>query len=350
MSISSLSGNVDTFGEILLQSSDLSLETLVSMIRRSTIDIAPDFQRRDRWTPGKQSSLIESFLINIPVPPVYLAEESLGNYSVIDGRQRLSAVRDFVVGDLRLRGMTKLHDYEGKYAQDLPQRVIANLLMRPLRTVTLMRQSDPWAKYEVFHRLNTGGESLNAQEVRNVAFRGAMNTLLLSLSENSFLRDRLKITGPKSPSYKSMKDVEYVLRFFALRSAWNTFSGDLSHELDKFMILNQHPDRHDLDHLRGRFERALDWAEYLFQNHAFQRPEGLGWRDQTLAGLYDAEMIAIDLATDASLQRLGAGGGLEVVRQLFADSTFDSAVRTGTNTSSKVRFRINATLHALTES
>src|ERR1700694_1454538 len=88
--------------DLVLQSADLSLRTLTSMVSSGAIDISPFFQRRDRWSPAKQAALIESFLLNVPVPPIYLAEDELGTYSVIDGKQRITAVRQFLEDDLSL--------------------------------------------------------------------------------------------------------------------------------------------------------------------------------------------------------------------------------------------------------
>jgi hypothetical protein len=87
---------------LVLQAADLSLETISNMVDRKAIDIAPSFQRRERWSPMKQSALIESFLLNVPVPPVYLMEDDYGTYSVIDGKQRIMAINAFISGKLHL--------------------------------------------------------------------------------------------------------------------------------------------------------------------------------------------------------------------------------------------------------
>ncbi len=93
--------------ELVLQATDLSLRVLAEMVASGAIDLRPQFQRRDRWDARTQSALIESFVLNIPVPPVYLAEDSLGTFSVIDGKQRISAISVFLSGDLMLRGLDK---------------------------------------------------------------------------------------------------------------------------------------------------------------------------------------------------------------------------------------------------
>ncbi len=186
--------------DLVLQSADLSLRTLTTMVSSGAIDIAPRFQRRDRWSLAKQSALIESFLLNIPVPPIYLAEDELGTYSVIDGKQQNHGRPAVLLDDdFALRQLVRFPELERATFSDLP-RVLQNTLdLRPLRSVTLLKQSDQELKYEVFHRLNTGGEILNAQEIRNVVFRGPLNTLIYELSEDSFLRAQLE----ESPGTKS---------------------------------------------------------------------------------------------------------------------------------------------------
>lgn len=333
--------------QIVLQSNDLGLSTLAAWVDDGVIDVAPDFQRRDRWDSEKQSLLIESFMMNLPIPPVYLAETETGEYSVIDGRQRLTAIHRFMRGDLELKGLSSLEALNGRRASELPPGILANLGMRPLRTVTLLHQTDPEAKYLVFHRLNSAGEVLNAQEIRNVAYRGTLNDLLHRLSQHDFLRTQLKISGPRSTAYRSMQDLEYVLRFIMLRENWQDFSGDMSQSLDRFMIDNQDADKKTLAEMENDFIRSIYYAERLFGPHAFHRPDGTGWRDQFLAGLYDAEMVAISMLDDATLEALDQEHALRMIRKLFQDQEYESAVRTATNTPSKLRRRIRDTRNML---
>lgn len=341
---------------LVIQASDLSLETVRRMVEDGAIDVAPVYQRRERWSATKQSALIESFLLNIPVPPIYLAEDDYGRYSVIDGKQRLTAIQEFVAGRLPLTQLDKFSELEGYRFPQLPDELQNALSVRPyIRAVTLLKQSDPDLKYEVFTRLNTGGEPLNAQEIRNVAFRGNLNTLIYDLAdEATFLRKQLKIFGVRASAYRNMDDAEYVLRFLTLREYWRTFSGDFRRSMDDFMRTRRDLDNHRLNALRAHFEAALSGCERLWGERAFQRPAGAGWRDQTLAGMYDAQMVAVDLVGPKVVDRLAdePNGVLTATRSLFADRQFEEAVREATNTPSRVRFRIEqmqALLKGLTQ-
>jgi len=330
--------------DLVLQYNDLGLQTLADWVEAGVIDVAPDFQRRDRWNPSKQSLLIESFLLNLPIPPVYLAENAAGTYSVIDGRQRLTAIQAFLQGDLALRGLQELPELDGLRYPDLPPVMQSTLVMRPLRSVTLLRQTDPELKYLVFHRLNSAGEVLNAQEIRNVAYRGPLNDLLHQLAEEDFLRQQLKIIGPSSSSYRKMADVEYVLRFLSLSENWRRFSGDFALTMDSFMEKYQYAEPAELDIFAQRFRSALGACASVYGEHAFRRPDGNGWRDQTLAGLYDAQMIAFYEVGPASTKivRERAEHAILGLRKLFARPDFENAVRVGTNTPSRIRLRIEA--------
>jgi hypothetical protein len=334
---------------LVLQSSDLSLATLQQMVLGNQIDISPKYQRRERWDTKRQSALIESFLLNIPVPPIYLSEEQIGVFSVIDGKQRLSALARFLNNDLHLQSLSSFKELEGLTYADLPSGVASGLAVRPLRTVTLLRQSDPALKYEVFARLNQNSEPLNPQELRNVLFRGRLNDLIFELSSAPFLHAQLKIRNEQSERYKQMEDVEAVLRFFTLREKWTAFSGDYRRSMDDFMATHKNADQHEVAELRRAFDRALARVEGLWGTHAFRRPEGNGWRDQYLAGLYDAQMIASDSLSDNEFALLSDEPQrvIAATRELFRNSQFENAVRQATNTPARVRLRVDEMTNCL---
>ena len=190
------------------------------------------------------------------------------------------------------------------------------------------------------------------QELRKVAYRGSLSDLVFELSETPFLREQLKITSNDSPAFKNMEDAEYVLRYFALRSGWQTFSGSLRGELDGYMIKNQHVNPARMKTLRDTFLRSLNACQKIWGAHAFKRHTGTDWRSQFLAGMYDAEMLAVGELTDPQLAKAITRSTIAVKRTaaLFVSPDFEKFVRQGTNTPSFVRNRVNAVielLHAL---
>lgn len=334
----------DAQNALVIQASDLSLETVSQMAQTGAIDVSPQFQRRERWDIRRQSALIESFLLNVPVPPVYLSEDDYGSYSVIDGKQRITAIRDFMTDAFSLSPLDRFQEISGLKFSDLPSQLQNSLTVRPyIRAITILRQSDRSTKYEVFHRLNSGGEPLNAQEIRNVIYRGALNDLIMELSEAPFLRKQLKIRDNKSSAYNLMADAEFVLRYFVLAEEWRSFSGDYRHSMDAYMERNASIKKSQIGALRAQFNRALDSCETIWGEYSFKRPDGQGWRDQVLAGMFDAQMVAVTLADDQRIAEMASRKKevLQGTRDLFADLQFDNSVRVSTNTASRVHYRID---------
>lgn len=342
---------IDAQNNLVVQHSDFSLRALFDMARSQAIDLAPHYQRRDRWKPDKQSALIESFLLNVPVPPVYLSEDEFGKYSVIDGKQRLTAIRDFLGGDLKLTKLTKFSDLEGASFTDLPQPIQNALAVRPyIRVITLLKQTDPQLKYEVFLRLNTGGEKLLAQEIRNVAFSGPLNDLLFELSEATFLRRQMKIKGESSPPYRRMEDVEHVLRFLTMAERWRVIGPQLSLEMDDYMQQYRAISPSRSAQLRQLFQRSLDACEGIWGDKAFYKPQGNGWRGQFISPLFDAEMVAVSALSASELAK--AVKHRELVLKRFVttfkgDPFFAKSVTQSTNNPSSVTKRISTVASVL---
>ncbi|QQQ80466.1 DUF262 domain-containing protein [Saccharothrix sp. 6-C] len=313
------------------------------MVEAESIDIRPQFQRRERWDIARQSALIESFLLNIPVPPVYLAEDDFGKYSVIDGKQRITAIANYMRNGYQLNFIDRFPEVQGAYFSDLPKRLQNALTVRPyIRAITILRQSGRQTKYEVFHRLNSGGQPLNAQEIRNVIYRGLLNDALIELSKNSFLRKQLKIKDDRSPAYQAMTDVEFVLRYLTLTEEWQNFSSDYRKSMDNFMERHEDASSREVAEYKLSFQRSIGYCESIWGEFAFKRPDKNSWRDQALAGMYDAQMVAIGLLTDkqaeAAVRRRTSV--IDGTRDLFNDDEFETAVRVATNTPSRVRLRV----------
>lgn len=335
---------------LVLQSSDLSLETIAKMVESEAIDVSPHYQRRERWSANSQAKLIESFLLNVPVPPVYLAEDDFGTYSVIDGKQRISAIFRFLRDKLVLENLVSFAELNGLKFSQLPKPLQNALTIRPyLRVVTLLKQTNPELKYEVFTRLNAGGHPLLAQEIRNALYRGALNDLLFKLGEQSFLRQQLKIVTEKESAYAEMLDVEMPLRFFTFREQWVSFSGNSRGAMDHFMATHKKPTKATLLDLQNIFTNALDNCKELWGKDAFRRYSAGGFRDQFLASIYDAQMVAVDLLSPTELAKLckSKPALLLATRNLFLDKRFEESVRASTNTPSRVRYRIESVVSML---
>ncbi|KKI99431.1 DUF262 domain-containing protein [Prochlorothrix hollandica] len=336
---------------LVTQQSDFSLSAIADMVKLESIDISPHYQRRERWHVEKQSALIESFLLNIPVPPVYFSEDEYGTYTVIDGKQRITAIYDFLTGNLRLKDLKQVPELNGFTFEELPSQLKRALSIRPfMRVITLLKQSNPELKYEVFLRLNTGGEQLKAQEIRNVAYAGPLNDLLFELSDNKFLKKKLKITSIKSTSYRNMDDLELVLRFFTIRSRWENFGKKISVAMDNFMSENQFIEFNKVQELRESFNYSIQRCQRIWGEHSFQKPLNSGWREQLIAPLFDAQMVAVSLLSQERISGLerAQAAVLNATRALYEnDAEFHKSVSQSTGDSLAIRNRVSKLLNML---
>ncbi len=297
----------------------------------------------------RQSALIESFLLNIPVPPIFLAEDEYGKYSVIDGKQRITAIYNFINQGMKLESLEKFQELEGYTFKRLPPQLNNALKIRPyLRVITLLKQSDPNLKYEVFNRLNTGGIKLLPQEVRNAAYEGEFNQLLIELSANPFLVKQFNIKTSKdrlkSKVYKEMIDVEYVLRFFTLRSKWDSFSGNMKNELDNYMKDHQHIDHSELETFSYLFRNTMEVCETIFGNDAFRRPDG---RNEMIQGVYDAQAVGLSFFVQKNYEDLVRNKIFiknEFNRRYEEDQDFQVSMRQFTSNIKQVAYRIGTML------
>jgi hypothetical protein len=322
---------------------DYNLGTLADLVNREKIDLSPRYQRRFRWDAGRQSRLVESFLMNVPIPPIFLNEDQYGTYAVIDGKQRIFAIREFIRGRLKLRGLEVFKEINGKTIDSLPSRLRDILETRAtIRAIIILPQSQGAVKFEVFKRLNTGGVRLNPQEIRNSSYPGPLNNLVLDLSVERRFHSLLGIKDKdKSAIYREMRDAEFVLRFLTFRETWHSFAGGMMRHMDEFMSENQRMESRVINAARKDFEATMDAVEAAFGEHAFQRwvPEKHAWRQQVLASLFDAEMFAARGKDPALLKSKSSEIEAEL-KELFSKGEFREAIDAATNTPALFRRRI----------
>lgn len=331
--------------QILPQKIELPISTLTAMID-DQINLNPQFQRRDRWDQARQSRFIESLIMNVPIPPVFLGEDEYGMYVVLDGRQRLTAINEFLKNTYELTKLDVWKELNGMRFNDLKKQKLDRFLTRRfIPAVVILKESSPEVKYDVFDRLNTGAVVAEPMEIRNAVFRGNFSELLRTLSDDHVFR-RLwgipteDLEREASQTYKKMDDLELVLRFFALRD-YRTMSLRFKDYLSVYM-----GDRNDLykqsPQLQGEDEKAFSWAVKncwaVYGEDAFRKPT-TGNRSVPLA---DAYMVAL---SSVDPQHLASDGRAEKVREalntlISEDEDFLKAVGTGTNGRGAIETRI----------
>lgn len=200
--------------KVYTQASDPTIQNLCDRIRRGKLDLQAEFQRSYVWHNKERlkSALIESVLLRIPIPVVYIAELKDGNDVVVDGQQRLRTFVEFCDKDgFKLKKLRVLDNLNGKGFTDLSEELQDRIDNYPIRVIQIQKESHPEIKFDIFERLNRGSVKLNDQELRNCVYRGNFNALLRDLAHNP---DFLKIQNHETPD-KRMKGEERILRFFA---------------------------------------------------------------------------------------------------------------------------------------
>jgi hypothetical protein len=280
------------------------------------LNLHPEYQRRLVWDAQKRSLFIESLLMNIPIPPIFLFEWEYSRYEVMDGQQRLSTIVDFYDNRFRLKGLEKWPDLNGRTYADCPPVIQRGLDRRRISAVVLLAENLSFekTKYDVrrivFERLNTGGQNLNAQELRNCLYSGTFNDLIIQLAGDDLFDDIWEIprytdnirsshvstTLANHQLYRRMQDCEIVLRFFAFRNKSN-IRGSVKSILDRCMESERSVTGVIAEQYKELFLTRLQLCHKIFGRDAFRISDGNG-RSKLSQPLYDATMIAIDRLYD----------------------------------------------------
>lgn len=303
---------------------DFSLHMLKETASSNTwINRSPDYQRRHRWDSKKRSLLIESILMNIPIPPIFLYENEYNQYEVMDGRQRLDTTIEFLENGFKLSGLEFWKELNGKRYKDLPSLIQRGLLRRTMSAIVLLAETRRASSAEeqdirmvMFRRLNTGGAALNPQELRNALYQSRFNSEIRDLARGPMFSRVWGIPyvlmGEDDPTppelarnvlYKTMADCELVLRFFAIRETIQMgLRAPLRRLLDDCLKRHESDGQEQVDALSQLFSQSLATLDKVFDQKPFRLPEGRASRP-----LYDALMVAYSLKPDADIvQRKGA--------------------------------------------
>jgi hypothetical protein len=270
---------------IVTEQARYPIKSIKGMIDSGDYKLNPEYQRRKRWDNGRKSRLIESFIMNVPLPPIFLYEYDYAKFEVMDGLQRLTSIYDFYSGKFALCELEYWKELEGKKYEELPEEVQKGIDRRYLSSIVLLEETAKTEKEAeelkqiVFERLNSGGEKLTPQETRNALYNGPFNELCLKLSKNDQFRTMWQIPVEsaseeellKSEAYRKMDDVQLVLRFFAYRFIDN-LTGTIEDFLDEYLKqANKFPEA-TITKLGKLFEDTIDVIYTIFGHDAFITP------------------------------------------------------------------------------
>lgn len=325
------------------ETADYTVSTLFSLLTDQKIKI-PNFQRGYVWNRSQASRLIESLIIQCPIPVVYLSQELNGDLIVIDGQQRLSSIKYFLSDAIELQGLTAYPELNGYTASQLDPRILDHIKNRTVRCITILKDTHPQIKYDVFERLNTGSVKLNAHELRNGLNQGSLMEAVNALSSS---KDFKTVTSTKNDS--RMKSAELVLRFFAFKQSRQDYEKPLSSFLDQFASSNRSAPADKIQVWKAEFLKAKELCLQYFGGDAFKMYNS----EQNKFGgfnsaIYDAQMIGISECVNEAIRK-GEADPAKVKAafvQLFDDEQFISSVQRATSDETSVSRRIGKTIAA----
>lgn len=314
---------------ILTEQGRYPLQNIRDILSKN-IKFDPDYQRRRVWSEVQKSRLIESFIMNVPIPPVFLYEIEFSKYEVMDGLQRLSTLYDFYSDKFSLDGLTVWSELNGLTYSDLPEQIKAGIDRRYLSTFVVLKETakteedELMLKTYVFERLNTGGTKLTHQETRNALFDGAMNRLTKKIAENCetlhkmwgikpLMQSQLISNDLKENDISTfseletlnrrtlirMEDIELVLRYFAYRQIDTNPAAAVKDVLDLYLRrANETYDDKTLDSLEKLFYDVHAFTYKLFGKSAYyiykQNRKGIfAWNKRPSKMVYDPLMYVL---------------------------------------------------------
>lgn len=282
---------------VSFDSYDLSVRQLVDMFEADDIDIPPEYQRQFIWDDERQSQLVESVFLGIPVPSLFMATNVDSTWEIVDGVQRLGTLAHFLGSKnlldkikkpkpLKIVDLEKIPSLNGLTYNDLPKSIQLMFSTRPIRVTVLNDKSDLSVRFDLFERLNTGGISLTNQEIRNCVFRGPYNDALKALTTNSDFASVLRL---KESDQNNGTPEEFVLRFFAFLEKYLEFEHSVKGFLNDYMKENA---------LKKLPTRSKHLFEETFKLLNTALPKGVvrGNRAITPVNLYEAIVVGTALA------------------------------------------------------
>jgi hypothetical protein len=342
---------------LVVFSRDWTVETIVHQIDQGNIDLDPDFQRRNAWQDERRSRLIESFVLNFPVPQIVLAEhpEQKKSFIVIDGKQRLMTIAGFYLEKYRnywnkptIRGLKLLPALNGLAIDDLRQsgqfsNELRQLGNADIRTTVIAEYDGDATLYDIFYRLNTGSVPLSSQELRQVLHRGEFSRYLVAVTDTENPLWRLLPLDAPDPR---LRDVELLLRVVALTLFPHEYRGNLKPFLDNAMrSLNTRWDVRcpEIQALVAELFTAIDAVYQIFGPHAARKFKGEKYESQLNRALFEVQVYTLqfpDIRKAALESKERVVAGFEVL--CSSNTEFLNSVEATTKSVENYRTRFRA--------
>lgn len=345
-------------GEVRTEALDLSFGEIANLYAADPREliIQPEYQRLFRWTTEQRSRLIESILLELPIPQIFVIENTNGVIELIDGLQRVSSIIQFIdpaaleLEPLILQGCDLIPELNGRSFADLSLKLRLRLKRSSVRTIVIKRQSSSMLRYEMFKRLNTGGANLAPQEIRNCTSRmigDAGVTFYKFIQECAeFVPFRTCIETLSQADRDRKGDEELVLRFFAVKNGQDLFRGSVRDWLDDYMegvLLEQLPFHFPTE--STAFKTLFSYLAEVLGSGAFVRYRGTAPVGALAPAYYEAVSIGIWSGLD-QIRKLPAAHVCETVIGLVQSENFRNNTGPGANSKEKLQNRILAVRNA----
>jgi len=335
------SGQIN-FRDAVMHTADWTVGTLYSQLQRGTIDLDPGFQRRQAWDDVRKSRLIESLIAGLPIPNIVLAENSehRGRFLVIDGKQRLLTIQDFLDNKLALKGLDLRPELENATFETLPADDRDFLENNSIRSTLIKNIPDADFLYVMFFRLNSGSLQLSPQELRRALIGGnALSRIDTYIEESKIFS---QIFGPGLD--RRMRDSELVLRFIAFDRAYEQYEGDLKKFLDSTVTYFEKGGVDEEKELASGFEkldRALHASVAVFGKDAFKKFTGDRYERRINRAIFDVVTRFFIDENVAALAKSNATAVVSAYQEACNDGAFRAAVEKTTKTVEATRTRTN---------
>ncbi len=337
----------DSLFNISSWGADLSFRELANMYEDNEL-VKPELQRKYVWDKVEASRFIESILIGLPVPSIFLAQSG-SQKLIVDGYQRIMTVYDYMRGifstdkkTFRLANSEKINSrWRNKAFSELStddQRKIKSTTIHAIIFEQKEPENDDTSLYQVFERINTSGRTLTPQEIRNCIYQGSFNTMLFELNEDKTWR---KLFGNKDPDTR-MRDIEYILRFFVMKTDSVLYSKSkqisLKKSLNNFMNSHKNDDDDDINQFKNEFKKNIQLLDECLGKNAFKNYSKEKFSQKFHPAIYDAVMVSAFLIIQKDLQLPHVSDENHI--KLLENEEFKMAISKRTTDTENIRKRV----------
>lgn len=339
----------DSLFNITSWGADLSFRELISMYSEDELK-KPELQRYYVWDRTEASRFIDSILMGLPVPSIFLAQKK-SDKLIVDGYQRIMTIYDYVEkgvfsGDgkaFKLSNSNKINEkWRNKTFKELTieeQRKIRSTTIHAIIFEQKHPKNDDTSLYQIFERINTSGRTLTPQEIRNCVYQGSFNTMLINLNKNTFWRE---LFGTKKEDFR-MRDIEYILRFFVLKfeniAELKKTQISLKQELNNFMGKYQFASETIIDNFSKKFENTMQVIYETVGKNAFKNYANGKFINRFHPTIFDA--IAVSFCNALEKGKIIKKIPETTILSLLEDSNFKDSVSIRTTNVENIKNRIN---------